>query len=276
MTNITSGTAPLTVEFTDISTGSPMPTMVNLSFGDGTWTNSTGSWTHTYTDEGTYFPVIYAWNGVTSASGTNATISVNVTPDLDPDLAEAYNIVLNNETILDGTSTGKLVSVIPDPVDEGTSVEIWGGKPALSAPASGWLFFIDDYPGANWEHPCRYVFVDEDDQITVVEAMSPPTNIELRQIAGEILDPWGDANSVTSVSQNPGGGRGALNLEPACSGADCRHHYALLISGGFDTSQNHMRVLERYILHVPDAEPDVWVSGRSYYRPGIGRDQSCC
>ena len=240
-TNITSGIAPLTVEFTDISTGSPMPTMVNLSFGDGEWTNSTGSWTHTYTDEGTYFPVIYASNGISNATGTNATISVNVTPDLDPELAEAYNIVLNNETILDGTSTGKLVSAMPDPVDEGTSVEIWGDKPALLAPASGWLFFIDDYPGANWEHPCRYVFVDENDQITVVEAMSPPTNFELRQIAGEITDPWGDANSVTSVSQNPGGGLGTLNLEPACSGADCRHQYALLISGGFDTSQNHMR-----------------------------------
>ena len=151
----------------------------------------------------------------------------------------AYEIVFNQ--VLHNSTVEKSVSAIPDPVDEGTSVEIWGGKPALSAPASGWLFFIDDYPGANWEHPCRYVFVDNDDQITIVDAMSPPTNIELSQIAGEIPDPWGDANSVTSVSQNPGGGLGTLNLEPACSGADCRHQYALLISGGFDTSQNHMR-----------------------------------
>ncbi len=26
--------------------------------------------------------------------------------------------------------------------------------------AGAWFFFIDDAPQANWEHPCRYVFVD--------------------------------------------------------------------------------------------------------------------
>ncbi len=44
--------------------------------------------------------------------------------------------------------------------------------------------------------------------------MSPPTNIDLDQIAGEKSDPWGDTNSVTSPSPNPGGGLGTLNLAP--------------------------------------------------------------
>jgi hypothetical protein len=25
---------------------------------------------------------------------------------------------------------------------------------------TNWVFFVDDYPTANWNHPCRYIFVD--------------------------------------------------------------------------------------------------------------------
>ena len=239
--NTSFGTNPLTVEFTDISTG--FPTTINVSFGDGTWTNSTGSWVHTYTNEGTFFPVIYASNSISSDSGTNATISVNVTPGLVRSLAEAYNVVLANETILDGTSAGTAVSAIPEKFGAGVkSVDVWGGKPAITLPQEpGWLIFIDDFPGANWEHPCRYVFVDDSGTTVVIEAMSPPLNIDIDQIAGETSDPWGDTNSVNSPSPNPGGGLGTLPLVSECSTPDCSHNYALLISGGFNASQNHIR-----------------------------------
>ena len=72
-----SGTAPLTVTFYDNSQG--FPTQLNLSFGDGTWDNST-SWmyTHTYHSPGTFTPVLYASNSISSDPGTNATITVNV------------------------------------------------------------------------------------------------------------------------------------------------------------------------------------------------------
>jgi len=68
------GTVPLTVVFTDISTG--YPEQVNLSFGDGSWSNSTGSMTHIYTGTGTFTPVIYAGNSISSDSRTNGTIVV--------------------------------------------------------------------------------------------------------------------------------------------------------------------------------------------------------
>jgi nitrous oxide reductase accessory protein NosL len=46
--------------------------------------------------------------------------------------------------------------------------------------ASSWVFFIDDAPQANWEHPCRYAFIDESTgKYMVVEAGSPPDDMNL-------------------------------------------------------------------------------------------------
>ena len=73
--SISAGTVPLTVVFTDISTG--YPERVNLSFGDGSWSNSTGSMTHVYTGTGTFSPVIFADNSISSDAKTNGTVVVS-------------------------------------------------------------------------------------------------------------------------------------------------------------------------------------------------------
>lgn len=41
-----------------------------------------------------------------------------------------------------------------------------------------WFVFIDDMPTANWEHPCRYVFVDlKTGKCKVFGARAPPDNL---------------------------------------------------------------------------------------------------
>jgi hypothetical protein len=42
----------------------------------------------------------------------------------------------------------------------------------------GWLFFIDDRPGANWEHACRYVFVGRGGNVEVVAGQTPPVDLD--------------------------------------------------------------------------------------------------
>ena len=139
--NVTSGTAPLTVEFTDISTG--VITDSYMEFGDGTEGNFTGaSLLHTYTREGTFFPVIHVTDGITSDSGTDAAISVNVVPDLEPDLAEAYNIVLNDPEILNGTSTGVSVSASPVLIPAGSQVEQWGERTPIDLPDEAGILYL--------------------------------------------------------------------------------------------------------------------------------------
>ncbi|WP_236610359.1 PKD domain-containing protein [Methanosphaerula palustris] len=68
--NVTNGTAPLTVGFTDASTGAP--TSWSWSFGDGN-TSTTQSPSHTYTVAGNYTVNLTA----TNASGSNTSVRTN-------------------------------------------------------------------------------------------------------------------------------------------------------------------------------------------------------
>jgi PKD repeat protein len=229
--SVTSGFAPLTVQFYDRSTGSP--TVWNWSFGDNN-SSSVKNPVNTYTTAGNFTVSLT----VSNSNSTNQTVRANYIKTTN--LSYAYGLVLNNTTILNGSVKGKSVYASLDPLPNATTVEKW--RTSFVAPnTTGWFFFLDDTTGANWEHPCRYVFVDANDTTTVVEAFSPPTNINISHYAGESPYPGGDANSVRSVSPNPGGGLGTLNLQLACSAPDCSHNYALLISGGFNTTQNHIR-----------------------------------
>jgi PKD repeat protein len=69
----TSGAAPLTVQFTDTSTGSP--SAWSWSFGDGT-TSTAQNPTHTYTDPGSYTATLTASNSSGSSQPATRTIAV--------------------------------------------------------------------------------------------------------------------------------------------------------------------------------------------------------
>lgn len=227
------GTAPITVTFTDISKG--VITANYIEFGDGQKANfTTGTLTHTYTQEGVFFPVMHAWNSQNSDTETNGTVSVNVASGLGPGVAKAYNRILRNAAILNNHVSGKVVYTA-GLVAPSTSIPAWGGKTAITLPASeGYFFFIDDHPGANFEHPCRYVHVTPDGQTTVFDAWSPPDYLELQQIAGEFEIPdfefpitpvptWVPTTSITPVPCVP----------------DASHNYAILVSGGVNKSLNY-------------------------------------
>jgi len=38
-----------------------------------------------------------------------------------------------------------------------------------------WVAFVDDVPEANWEHPCRYLFIEDSGNIREVRATTPPS-----------------------------------------------------------------------------------------------------
>ena len=96
-TNTSSGTTPLAVQFTDVSSGNGI-TEWNWSFGDGTWENRTSSTNpvHTYTT-GTWLPTLK----VTNASGNNTSLTRTIT--VTPTPLPVLTIVANQTTVTAGT-----------------------------------------------------------------------------------------------------------------------------------------------------------------------------
>jgi PKD repeat protein len=84
----TTGTAPLTVVFTDTTVGG-IPTMWNWSFGDGSWFNTTLSSernaTHIYTTAGTHTAYLTVSDSGDSSTSSGKTITVTPPPQLIAD-----------------------------------------------------------------------------------------------------------------------------------------------------------------------------------------------
>jgi outer membrane protein assembly factor BamB len=240
--NISYGVKPLAVAFTDLSRGLQITT--NLSFGDGNWTNSTGTWVHTYTSEGTFFPVIYAWNSTGSDSRTNATISVGVFPGLDRDVAMGYNLVL--QKVLGGSIGRRAAFASPKKVKARFWLNQWGSEAArcVTAPDTDqYFYYINLFPWHNEESLGQFVFADLDtNSVTVHYTWTPPENLDTIQIAGE-TGGGGEVKALNSVTGQPFGSSGphALGAQASstsCSDVDCRHCHALLISGGYNRDMN--------------------------------------
>ena len=81
--------------------------------------------------------------------------------------SEAFDLVLSK--VLYGDSEGKKVYVTSAPLQPNTVTSGDPYNPINSPDNLSWFFFIDDFPNANWSHPCRYVFVEMNKNITVVD-----------------------------------------------------------------------------------------------------------
>jgi hypothetical protein len=83
--------------------------------------------------------------------------------------------------VLKESLAGKLVYVSRDPLPGGKFIAAWRAK--IQVPpefAQARFYFIDDAPKANWEHPCRYVFVDTKTQKhAVIKGSAPPDDMSL-------------------------------------------------------------------------------------------------
>jgi PKD repeat protein len=227
--NISSGMAPLTVEFTDISSG--FPSDVWYEFGDGTEANvSAPSLTHTYTSSGMFTPVIHASNSISSDTGTNATIIVGTPPGITPDAAiggvvdNLYKGSVPPETSLQVSNDFVLPHEVLTLLD-GTTIE-------NPLDYTAWVVVTDDDKNANLFHEVCYVFVNADDVMSdKICVMSPPADASAFSYSnqGHIPNPAGRISSQFPPVP-----------DPACS-PDATNNYALLISGGIDKDHNYLR-----------------------------------
>ena len=125
---------------------------------------------------------------------------------------------------------GKSILSYPVTLSSGQMVQTWNDQ--VEAPFDGFLVLIDDMALANWEHPCRWVFVSFDGRMQVVRLNTPP--MALPRMTVEYTD-----LPVPEQSQT----QGILDwfeANPRMTN-DPDHTFAWIISGGYNSSNNHIR-----------------------------------
>lgn len=149
------------------------------------------------------------------------------------DLKIAADLV--EEELLSDGYEGKIIYSYPAMLEEGDLLSTWHQD--VRVPFDSYLIFIDDMALANWEHPCRWVFVSTVGEMEIIELFTPPDDIPLMNIEFRGI-PLFDQQQLSNARQqmldwfepNP-----QFNPNPE----NC---YALLISGGKDSLHN----LQRY------------------------------
>ena len=158
----------------------------------------------------------------------------------------AKNIVFDE--VLQGEIEGKNIYIDPSPLAKGTQINSWREVVTRQSPDEEWFFFIDDMPMANWEHPCRYVFVDkETGEYTTLDANSPPNMFpDMQMVAGippEELFP----DEPPKISNEMGPIREWENEISEARNQNSIYftdkYYAILLSGGVNSGYNYARYL---------------------------------
>ena len=109
-------------------------------------------------------------------SSWQCTTGQNVHPPIDADSAW----VIVTERVLQDFGTKVRIYVSQKPIGKEEKIKAVETEYAIPETfTSAWLFFVDDAPDANWEHPCRYILVDTVSGNThVIEGKLPPDNFD--------------------------------------------------------------------------------------------------
>ncbi len=159
------------------------------------------------------------------------------------DLAAARELVMRE--VLAGDAAGRELAAWPALVDAARGrLRNWRGPVAMPWPQC-WVFQIDDAPTANWEHPCRYVFVKPDLSALIVRDARSPLEFTA---AGPDIKAGNGARPLTVIipyqrparqapaPAAPSAGGRAIHYKGA--GSNC---WAVILSGGDNAYNNHLR-----------------------------------
>ncbi len=96
-------------------------------------------------------------------------------------------------------------------------------------------FFVDEIPNANWGHPCRYIAVNtKTGTVRTEHRLLPPSNLQLwDMVYGTLPKVDGKCFDFKKLNQS-----GAKTPPAGLTPDKC---YAVIISGGMDPSNNHIR-----------------------------------
>ncbi len=154
---------------------------------------------------------------------------------------EAADIVTGD--VMKGDLAGKRLYGLERVVDKGEIIHAW--HDSITTPADGYLFLLDPAPTANWEHDCTWVFVAESTgETSTYPMMTPPAG----KVFDDMIDVYdsGYGEDITFEEVR----KAIRDRQREMFGADRyfveRGQFkgarrVLLISGGVNSSNNHIR-----------------------------------
>lgn len=163
-------------------------------------------------------------------------LATGLPPDADADFDAASALV--KSLVLAGRAQNVALDGLEELCVVGqTRLTTWGHCDVAAPWGACWVFFVDDDPSANWEHPCRYVFVARDlSAVAVQYAMTP---LSVARADGRALEMETVIPFLPPVEKKPAALRRATAPRPALNfGEGGSNYYAVLISGGVSTNSN--------------------------------------
>jgi len=104
------------------------------------------------------------------------------------DASAAWKIV--REKVLENQLSGKRCFISVNMLKAGEIIRTWRQQHQVPEKfAFAWVVFIDDAPEANWEHACRYVFIDAaSSEYVIRQASTPPDNLnsEFKEMGAKV------------------------------------------------------------------------------------------
>jgi hypothetical protein len=153
--------------------------------------------------------------------------------------SEAYQKITDN--LLAGDLDGRSILAMNRLVPGSDVVSDMHGQ-TFRAPSTSYFFLVDDHFTANWDHPCRYVFVDANTgDMTVYPGDAPVRNGQAmdKLFTSTVSDGMTRYNEynlpvLQTKAMVDAGKRLRLNNPTG-------ENYAILFSGGYDMYNNHSR-----------------------------------
>jgi len=139
------------------------------------------------------------------------------------------------EKLYKGNPGNRALFAHPEFKKAGAKIASWRVPDEITVDKDSWFFFVDELPGANWEHQASYVVVDKSTgDVKHVASMTPPVEmLELKPL---------DSISITQMQvlkQNISSIH--ARLVPGILRLLKQNKIAVLVSGGYNASSNYSR-----------------------------------
>ncbi|MBN2427461.1 MAG: caspase family protein [Deltaproteobacteria bacterium] len=200
---------------------------------------SQGRWKTTLTLAfGAFFVLMFAAPGIGMAAQVGP---VKVIPQVQPRVQVTAQLSLDaaKKTMITKIYKGKIgkraLYANPTLKQVGTKIASWQNPNHVVVSKPSWFFFVDEQPGANWEHKASYILVDKaSGEVKRIPAMSPPVEaLELKPLNKKATTEMQLMKASTKLTL------AKMKIRPFK--LPKREKYAVLICGGWNSGSNYAR-----------------------------------